>query len=91
MTFVTLLRLSPYYVCHLITFFAYNVCRIKMFVAVSKNLINKCDKLSPLYRINDVEAGGVDGYEDLRILVDDERAQGLGRALYLSSKIQFFL
>ena len=62
-----------------------------MFVAVSKNLINKCDKLSPLYRINDVEAGGVDGYEDLRILVDDERAQGLGRALYLSSKIQFFL
>ena len=62
-----------------------------MFVAVSKNLINKCDKLSLLYRVDDVEAGGVDGYEDLRILVDDEGAQGLGRALYLSSKIQLFL
>jgi hypothetical protein len=52
----------------------------------------RAKKISPpiekkYYRVNDVEARCVDGDKNLRVLVYDEWAQGLGRALDLPSKI----
>ena len=47
---------------------------------------NSCVVFYHICRINDVKTQTVDGDDDLRVLVDDEAGQTLGRSLDLSSE-----